>query len=138
MLSGHRQIDHTADLALEIWADTERELLGEGARALTSILTGEKPVRPSSETTLSLEGIDREDRLVQWLNEVLYLAVGEGFLFDSADIHLDDDARLEATVRGEAGAWDKLVTELKSVTYHDLSLREVDGGSWRAHIVVDV
>lgn len=74
-MANHRQIDHTADLALELRASSEPELLAEGARAIVSLLTEGAPVEGTDPRRLELAAIDREDRLVQWLNEILLLAM---------------------------------------------------------------
>ena len=140
MASGHRQVDHTADLALELWAPDECELLLEGARAVIAVLTEDAAVTHTSAREVKISAVDREDRLVQWLNEVLYLAVTEGFLFGDAEITLQDGG-LRATLRGEADAGARIATELKSVTYHELRLEpgsESPSGEWRAHLVIDV
>jgi SHS2 domain-containing protein len=134
--AGHRQIDHTADLALELWAPDERELLLEGARAIVEVLTEGASIEPRAERRIALCAVDREDRLVQWLNEVLYAAVTDGFLFASADLELAG-SELAARVLGEEGAGDRVATELKSVTYHDLLL-ESGADGWRARVVIDV
>jgi len=133
---GFRQLDHTADLALEFWAPNEEALLCEGARGLIQILTNGKKIQEDSEGPMVIEAMDAEDRMVQWLNEILYAATVEGFLFSSADLRLED-GRLDANIRGQSGARGLLATELKSVTYHDLELTRHDHG-WYAHVVVDV
>ena len=134
---GHRQVDHTADLALEIWAPTQEQLLEEGAAAIVAVLTegGELP-SASGERVIEVDAVDAEDRLVQWLNEVIVAAVVDGFLFASADITLRGDG-LVATMRGICDAAEAIMTELKSVTYHDLALTGGDDG-WRARVVIDV
>jgi SHS2 domain-containing protein len=133
---GHRQLEHTADLALEIWAPSEEALLLEAAQALVSILTEDARPGSGSRRSVRVEGLDREDRLVQWLNRVLLLALLEGFLLRDARLRLSDHG-LEAEIDGEEAAIDKIRTELKSVTYHDLELIE-EAGRWRARIVIDV
>jgi SHS2 domain-containing protein len=133
---GHRQLDHTADLAIELWGPNEEALLLEGARAIVELLTAGAPLRATAERAVTVSALDREDRLVQWLNEMLYAAVTDGFLFVTAELALLGPD-LHATVRGEQDGGGKLVTELKSVTYHDLLL-ESDAKGWRARIVIDV
>ena len=135
-LRGHRQVDHTADLALEIWAPTEEELLLEGARALVEILTEHASIEADDVRELKVESLDPEDRLVQWLNRILLLALLDGFLFAGGTLVLTRDG-LTASVLGEPGGEEKVRTELKSVTYHDLELLR-EGDLWRARIVVDV
>jgi SHS2 domain-containing protein len=134
----YRQIEHTADLALEIEAPTQADLLAEGARAIVAILTEDAEVRPRDPRTVEIDALDDEDRLVQFLNEVLVLAIVEGYLTAEADIELSAH-HLVAHLRGEAGAQDRVRTELKAVTYHDLHLApNPDGTGWQARIVIDV
>jgi SHS2 domain-containing protein len=136
---GFRQIDHTADLALEIWAPAEVDLLVEAARAVVDVLTesADLGAKPPVTVPVSVAGIDREDRLVRWLNEILVLAVHEGFLLLDAAIELEGEEGLSARVRARPGARELVSTELKAVTYHDLRL-ERDGRGWRARVVIDV
>jgi SHS2 domain-containing protein len=136
MTRGWRALNHTADLALAVWADSEPALLAQAARALVSVMTEDArpgPRRTYERRALTLEALDPEDRLVRWLNEVIYLAVSEGFLTREADVRLEG-AGLSADLAGERGT---VATELKSVTYHDLRLA-ADGDRWRARFVVDV
>jgi SHS2 domain-containing protein len=134
---GHRQLDHTADLALEIWAATESDLLVEAARALVQVMTEGGRPSPTAIVSLELDALDREDRLVHWLNEIVVRAVRDGFLMADADVTLDAVTGLAARVRGQPDAFHLVRTELKGVTYHDLLLENDDRG-WRAKIVVDV
>jgi len=131
-LRGHRQIEHTADIALEIWAPSPEELFEEAAQALVEIMTEGAVVSSDGERMIELECLDPEDRLVCWLNEVIFLAVNSGFVLESAELRLEGETRLSAKIRGAES--EELVTaELKSVTYHDLVLEERF-----ARIVIDV
>lgn len=135
--SGYRLGDHTADMMLELWAPTEEALLAAGARAIVDVLVEGAPIEPATSLELAVEGaVDREDRLVRWLNEVLALAVLRGFLTAETDVTLVDGG-LRATLRGEAGAAGRIRTELKSVTYHDLAVLRTETG-WTARVVIDV
>lgn len=136
MSRGHRQIDHTADLALELWAESEAGLLDEGARALVEILSEGAPIDETGVRQIELQTLDAADRLVQVLNEVLVLALTEGFLAARLEAELlDGGVRLK--VAGDLDGARKLRAELKSVTYHDLVVEE-RGGGWYARVVIDV
>lgn len=134
---GHRQVDHTADLALELWAPTEEDLLLEGARALIEIMTEGATPGAEARRHVVLEPVDDQDRLVQWLNEIIYAAVVDGFLFAAVERLTIAGGRLEAELAGEANAHQRIAGELKSATYHDLQLGREDG-LWRARVVIDV
>ena len=133
---GYRMVEHTADLAMELEAPGEAELLALGARAMVTLLTGREAIEGSDQRRLELTSMDREDRLVQWLNEVLLLATVDGFVISAAELRLNEGG-LEALLTGRSEAWDLLEQELKSVTYHDLVLEQRAGG-WFARIVIDV
>lgn len=136
MTAGHRQLEHTADLALELWAPDEPALLVEGARALVGLLTEAPPPSGDASRPVELRALDPEDRLVRWLSEVIYLATVEGFLVTDAALTLAGDG-LRGTARGVAEAGSRLRTEIKAVTYHDLEL--VRGPQQvRARVVLDV
>lgn len=137
MPGGYRQIDHTADIALELWGDSEPAVLAAGARAVTEILTDGAEVADRAAREIAIDAIDAGDRLVQWLNEIIVAAVADGFLYRSARIELDGATGLSASARGEAGAHDRVVAELKSATYHDLALERGPDG-WRARVIIDV
>ncbi|MCG8424563.1 MAG: archease [Proteobacteria bacterium] len=134
--AGYRQIDHTADLALELWAPNEQELLVVGAFAVTDIMTDGATVSTDAIRPVRIEAVDAEDRLVQWLNEIIVAAVVDGFLVGDAWVELRNNS-LIAELRGEHNGWSRIVTELKSATYHDLV---VDCGDLdvRARVVIDV
>lgn len=144
---GYQQVDHTADLAISIWAPDLESLFEEGAFALVDIMTEGAARRDSTKgpdtregpdaRTLQIEALDLEDLLIQWLNEVIYLAVTEGFTVSHAELSLGANAphNLEAKVQGSEQS--QLKGELKSATYHGLELKKQDG-AWRAFVVIDV
>ena len=121
MRQGYRQVDHTADIALALWAPTEEDLLAEGARGVIDLLTEGASFLPQKIRRVSLQTLDAEDRLVQVLNEVLVLAVVDGFLTASLSLTLLPNG-VEMTLHGEDDAADRIHTELKAVTYHGLQL----------------
>ena len=135
---GYRQLDHTADVALEIWAPSEEELLAEGGRAIIELLVDETELPSgSADRTVTIEALDPEDRLVRWLNEILSLAISDGYLLTHAALSLSPPGSLHAELKGQADGFRLLRNELKSVTYHDLRLWR-EGGTWRARVVIDV
>ncbi|MBN1610100.1 MAG: archease [Polyangiaceae bacterium] len=133
---GHEQLDHTADLCLRFWAPTQSELLVEAARALTEVLTGGRELVARASRYVRVEALDAEDRLVQWLNELLIIATLEGVLFVDAELTLANDGVLEAEleVTHDPGA---IIVEPKSVTYHALELGR-RGAGWVGQVVIDM
>jgi SHS2 domain-containing protein len=135
-VGGHKQIEHTADVAFELWGASFSELLVEGARAVIEVLVDGELESGSDRRAVELAAIDDEDRLVRWLNEVLYFAIVEGFLVTDAQLRITATG-VGGDVQGHADARDRVVTEVKSATYHDLVVRE-EGDRWVARVVMDV
>ena len=133
--AGYRQVDHTADLAIELWGPDHASLLDQGARAVVEIMTGGPRPQPAEQRFVDLEVVDEADRLVRWLNEVLYFAAVDGFLVAEATFDLSDPQRLRATVHGDTDT--VLEDEIKSATYHGLVI-ESDGPRLQATVVLDV
>jgi len=133
---GYRALEHTADLAFELWATTEEGVLEQGMHAVLHTLTAGAELKPEASREVEVQGLDSEDRLVRWLNEIIFLCLVEGFLPCDTEIVLDG-TDLRAKLRGEVEAHERIVTEIKSATYHGLFLH-VSEAEARAQIVLDV
>jgi len=84
---------------------------------------------------VSLEALDRESLLVEWLNELLYLAESEGLLLSAFEIESLTDTTLQGRVGGIPA--EETRSDIKAATYHDLALEEEEGG-WSTLITFDV
>lgn len=134
-VSPFREIEHTADWALEVWAPTLEALFVDAARGmfhLAGAAPGGPPVEPRR---LDLTAGDQEALLVAWLQELLYLSEAEGLVFDGFRINVLTDTRLQGEARGRPAA--RAGRPIKAVTYHNLSIRRVDE-DYRVAIVFDV
>jgi SHS2 domain-containing protein len=126
-------VDHTAELELRIEAASVAEIFAEALLALAELMKSDGGGEPARHE-LAASAPDRATLLVEWLNELVYLAEARGFVPQRVE-HLElSDTDVEATVSGRRAVPRPLV---KAVTYHGLSLDEV-GGGWRATVVLDV
>jgi SHS2 domain-containing protein len=131
----YRWVDHTAELELELDGEHEQDVFRAAATAFAELLAGEgdvpgEPVRHE----VVLEGRDRGDLLVAFLEELVYLAETEGFVPDEVEALTLADRGSSAVVTGRRGSPRPLV---KGVTYHGLRF-EHEQGRWRARVVLDV
>ncbi len=135
----YQQIDHTADIGIEIFGTTLEELFSNAAFALFDIITDISSVACATELKLTVTGIDREQLLVDWLSELLYLHDVKNLLFREFHVIAVSDTQITATVRGEAFAEDRhaMKTEIKAVTHHGLFIVR-EGNSWRARVIFDL
>jgi SHS2 domain-containing protein len=128
----YRFVDHTAELEVELEAESAEGVLGEALRAFSE-LAGTADGEPI-ERRLEIEAGDLPALLAAWLEELVFLAETEGFIADAAELVHWSTNRVEARVRGRIGEPRPLV---KAVTYHGLEF-EAAGNGWRAKVVLDV
>lgn len=132
-------IDHTADLAIVVRADSLKQLFEESGRALFDLLIRTQGARPSHSITCTVDGADNEDLMVNWLRELLYLFNGEEKAVSSIEILHLTHTRVEARLKWipvEFGR-DEVLTEIKAVTYHQIRVEKTDLG-YEARVVFDV
>ena len=136
----YRVFDHTADIGLEVEAPTLPELFEAAARALFDQITDVDAVRPLETREVSAEASGTEELLVRWLSELIFLHDAEGVLFSRFEVRSLTPTRVTAGVAGEPfdRARHPVKTEVKAVTYHQVSVDEQPDGTHVARFVVDV
>jgi SHS2 domain-containing protein len=136
-MSPYREVDHTADWALHVWAPTRAALFTEAAQGMYA-LAGARPAEQMTRPVvrgIELSADDYESLLVAWLQELLYDTESEGSLFSEFRILTLAPTHLRAEVTGFArGQLDKVI---KAVTYHNLHIRHTPQG-FEVTIVFDV
>ena len=131
---GHRELEHTADWALEVWAPDLAALLAESARGMYGLMGVVLAEGERQRRRLELAAADRESLLVDFLAELLYLAESEGLAFDSLELEAAD-GRLAARLEG--APIQAHTKDIKAVTYHRLEVRDTERGLL-TRIVFDV
>jgi SHS2 domain-containing protein len=129
----HRFVEHGSEVEVELAAGNEIGILAAGLDAFAELVTADEDGEPT-QIEIELPGRDRTLLLVDWLNELLFLAEVEQFVPRQIEsIELGDD-RLRATVAGYRGTPRPLV---KGVALSGLRF-EQEGGAWHGHVVFDV
>ncbi len=133
--------DHTADIGIEIYGRTKKELFTNAARALYDVMIEIKePLQKKRyRKKVSIEGADAADLLVNFLRELLYLFNGKRLVPVSCAITGMAARRLSATlaVVRFSPQVHTVRTEIKAVTYHGLVVERGKKG-WRAKVIFDV
>ena len=132
--AGFRELEHTADWALEVWAPDLGLLFAQAAQGMYWLMETHLTDGPRLERTLVLEGVDAESLLVTFLGELLYIGESEQIGFDQFNLSLTE-TRLTAHLRGASVA--DIKKEIKAVTYHNLEVRRAEQG-YSVVIVFDV
>lgn len=132
---GSQPTGHTADVALRVWARDREGLFRQASLGLLRLLTDPDTVRPAESTDVTLEGLDLEELMVCWLNEILYLHdVGRRRWARVERLRIEEAPagfRLTAALVGEAYDPERHPSGVgvKAATYHDLRIdpRAADG-----------
>jgi SHS2 domain-containing protein len=128
-------IDHTADTGIKITSPTIESLFDEAARALADLMGARTPAG-SEKILIETQGFDREDLLVRWLQEILFLVEVKGFRLKEVSLKNLTDTEIRAFVFG-AYSGGPLESEIKAVTYHNLQILEIDNG-FEVSIIFDI
>jgi len=137
---GVEAMEHTADLGLLVRAPSLEELFRRAAAGMLALMEDTSPPAGSSSEDsearpISLEAVDADTLLVQWLRELLYLYQVGGCAYSGVEFDHLSPQRLEGRIRcRDAGPG---VREIKGVTHHDLEVTSSEG-EWRARVVFDV
>lgn len=141
MTPGTYQVfDHTADVGIEVTAPSRPELFETAALALFDLITDVGTVEPRSERQVAVSAQDTEELLVRWLSELLFLHDTEGEMFSRFVVSLLTPTHLTARIAGEPfdPSRHPVKTEVKAVTYHQVTVRTREDGVHEARLVVDV
>ena len=137
-----RFLEHTADVGLEITADTLPDVFRTAAAGMFELLLGARQLRAvqralaSDERTLSLHADDVAQLLVDFLRELLYWHESAGVCAVQVDFDSLTEHQLEA--RAQCARYSRApIREIKGVTYHQLQVRQEKRG-WHARVIFDV
>lgn len=135
----YQEIEHTADVGVEIYGRSFEELLQNAAYALFDTIADVSAIRPERTRAIRVSGNDDESVLMNWLRELLFLFAVEEEVYASATIQSFQAGELRALVRGEKLDIERhrFKTELKAVTYHQFQLEHTDD-RWTARVIFDV
>jgi len=140
---GFEEIDHTADVGLRVWAASLEGLFRQAALGLAALLTDPATIAEREETRLEVRGLDLEELLVGWLNELLYRFEGEHRVpVEVKELRIAREGegyRLSASVA--AGLWDPARhpkgASVKAATYHGLRVAASPEGGYGVTLVFD-
>jgi len=135
----YETFDHTADVGLRIVSPDLDGLFREAAEGFFSVVA--EPSHPGGERR-EMEfrlAADRLDHLlIDWLNELLYLFDTQHQLLDSFRVTVRG-TELQATARSRPAddARDRMLHEVKAITYHGLRVERTTDG-WLAEVILDI
>lgn len=135
----HREIEHTADLGVEVTAANLPELFAAAGEALYELIVDPATVENRKQISVSATGETPEDLLHAWLCELLALFNVQGFVGKHCMIDHVSGGQAQGRASGEALDLKRhgFHTEIKGVTYHEFRVWQ-EAGTWHARIIFDV
>lgn len=131
------ELGHTSEIGLRLRADAPEQLFACAAQATFSLLRVQpNTARPEVQHRVTIDSIDGESLMVDWLSELLYLHETTGAIFSDCAILRWTATHLEAEVTGYPPSEPPAV-HIKAVTYHQLVI-QANADGWTAQIYFDI
>ena len=136
----YRITKRQSELAVRVVGNTQADLFANSALAPFDVMVADVGNIESKERLpLEVEGTDRDDLMVNWVRELLYLYQGSGYLLREFLIREVKDTIVKAEVAGEKIDPDRheIQQEIAAVAFHK-SRMEKTGNQWTAHLIFEV
>ncbi|RKY88364.1 archease [candidate division KSB1 bacterium] len=141
--TGYEYINHTADAGLKAYGKNIEELFVTAATGMFNIIADVSSVEIKTKKSLSIQASRIDELLKIWLSELLYLHSSEHFIFKKFRVKITNSENknfsLKGTAEGEPFNPEKhiLLAEIKTVTYHQLSVKKRND-YWEANVIFDL
>jgi SHS2 domain-containing protein len=121
-----------------VTGNSQAELFANSAFALFDVMSDFETIAVQERLPLEVEGTDRDDLMINWMRELLYLYQGSGYLLKEFKIHEVKDTIVKAEVCGEKINPDRheIKQEIAAVAYQHGRM-EKTGNQWIAQLVFE-
>ncbi len=133
----YRFVDHTADIAFEVFGRTLDELIENATYAFYEAFVYTEKLGESRKLSLRVEADSPDYLLYNWLNQLLYYFDTEFFGGKVVEYVRVKDFVAEGVIRGDDLRPEIVKVEPKAITLHNFRVEKKNGG-WYAYVVVDI
>ncbi|HLN83929.1 MAG: archease [Betaproteobacteria bacterium] len=136
----YRITKHQSELAVRVVGNSQADLFANSALTLFDVMvTDVQKIDCKESIPLEVEGTDRDDLMVNWVRELLYLYQGSGYLLKEFLIREVKDTLVKADVRGEKIDPDRheIQQEIAAVASHKSRMQKT-GNQWTAHLIFEI
>jgi len=137
------EIEHTADIALQVWGKNLEELFSNAAAGMYSLIHKDINIHGLDEWEFSVSDQSAENLLVIFLNELYYyISIKKTIVCKPIEIKITQDTGIyELTSKARSqkipqNIFEELV-EIKAVTYHNLNIIK-DDNALKTIIIFDI
>jgi SHS2 domain-containing protein len=131
---GFRELPHTADCAIRVWALDLPALFAEAARGMNALAGARLSRRSRTRRRFLLNAADGESLLIAFLTELIDAQEREQTGYDEFDLQV---STMRLTGSAEGGHLVSLSKPIKAATFHNLHIQESVHGV-ETEIVFDV
>jgi SHS2 domain-containing protein len=135
----YRVTARQSELAMRVVGKSQENLFVNAAIALFDVMTDSGKIELKERMQLEVEGSDRDDLLVNWLRELLYLYQGSAYLLNEFNIREVKDTVVKAEVGGEKLDPDRheIKQDITAVAYNQSRMQKT-GDQWIAQVIFEV
>jgi len=135
----YRLTTRQSELAVKVTGGSQADLFANSAFALFDVMSDVEKIEIKERLPLEVEGADRDDLLVNWMRELLYLYQRSGFLLKEFVIREVKDTSVKAEVCGEKIDPDRheIKQEIAAVAYNQSRMTKT-GNRWTAQLIFEV
>jgi protein archease len=136
----YRITKHQSELAVRVVGHSQADLFANSALTLFDVMvTDVEKIDCKESIPLEVEGTDRDDLMVNWVRELLYLYQGSGYLLKEFLIREVKDTFVKADVLGEKIDPDRheIQQEIAAVASHKSRMQKT-GNQWTAHLIFEI
>lgn len=131
----YRYLEHATDAFIEVNATDLEEAFAVAARSVVETIVDADTIEEKKEKTVTVTGKDIDYLLYNWLEEMIILAITDGFVARSVKLKIEKNSeyRVLATLSGEDVDLKKhhFKVEIKSPTFHLMEIKQNGGVTMR-------
>lgn len=141
-----KYINHSADIGFKIIADTLQELFTGAVKELFKNIIDIKQISTLKKKKFVIKAADNTDLLYSCLKQSLDFYFQTGFIIkEISKIKLVDNKKLIIVCEGQYLDFEKdkqlvqyLRNEIKTITYHQMEITQLNTGQYTSIIILDV
>ena len=134
----YRTIEHTADVGLEFEASNQADLFQTAGLALFNEMVSGNSDAQATPRSMEVSGIDLEDLLIRFLNELLYVFEEEQQVITDISVRMASERHVRADIRTVPFDPEvhEVIEDIKAATYHQIRVKR--NRTWKATVIFDV
>ena len=127
----YRFLEHATDAIVEVRAGSLEEAFLAAGNAAVNLTISQDSVAEKERRSFAAEGKDERYLLFNWLEEVSFLLITQGFAIRRMELEIARDGgyRIDATAYGEPLDLEKhgFKVEIKAPTFYEMEIRHEGG-----------